>query len=64
MEKTLEFKESEIRGITILVSNCIKIAYAIDLNVVRSKELADFLENLEEEATFLRKVDALLVIVQ
>ena len=64
MEETLEFKETAIRGITVLVSNCIKIAYAIDLEIVRSKELADFLENLDVEATFIRKVDALLVIIQ
>lgn len=64
MEKTLEFKGIGIRGITSLVSNCITIAYTIDLGVVRSKELADFLENLEVEATFIRKVDALLVIIQ
>lgn len=64
MEKTLEFKKSEIRGITVISSNNIKIAYAIDLNVVRSKEFADFLGKLEERVTFIRKLDALIVIIE
>lgn len=63
MEKTLEFKETGIRGITALVSNCITIAYTIDLEVVRSKDLADFLEKLEVQVTFIGKVNALLVII-
>lgn len=63
MEKTLEFKESEIKGITVISSDGITIAYAIDLDVVRSKELADFLEKLEVQVTFMRKLNALLVII-
>lgn len=45
MEKTLEFNESEIRSITVISSDNLTIAYAVDLNVVHSKELADFWKN-------------------
>lgn len=64
MKETLTFENHEIKGITYILSNGFVVGYTIDLNLISSFSLADFLNGLGDDAIFYRKRDALIIIIE
>lgn len=62
MKETLTFEKQDVRGVTEIRSNGFLVGYAIDINVISSSNLADFLDGLCEKVIFFRRRDALIVI--
>ena len=64
MKQTLTFEKHEINGITKILSNGFIVGYTIDLNLISSFYLADFLNGLGDDVIFYRKRDALIVVIE